>query len=221
MCKHFAKLGFVERAGVDQTGVENVTGDPSAVDWAQARAAVAIVDAAEELFCRASFAAVTVGRVAERAGVSNGLVYHYFPGKRALFRAVYTRRWELAVREARDRGAGDVPPAGGLVSAILTLIQVARRDDRLIALVRGASMALGPDVTRRIELSVVGPELARAGSLGDAPGSPRALEEVAAVCLVGVIHRAVADGSSGRVSTDRVVRTWVDVLGDGGRSADL
>lgn len=41
-----------------------------------------------ELFSSRSYAAVSIDEIADAAGVSKGLLYHYFPGKRELFVAV-------------------------------------------------------------------------------------------------------------------------------------
>jgi len=69
---------------------------------------VAILDAAETVLLRDGFAAAGMAEVARLAGVSDGLIYRYFPGKAALRDAVlarfYTRilvRLEAAVAARR------------------------------------------------------------------------------------------------------------------------
>lgn len=49
----------------------------------------AIVTAARELFSSRGYAAVGTNEVVERARVTRGAMYHHFPQKRDLFRAVY------------------------------------------------------------------------------------------------------------------------------------
>lgn len=48
-----------------------------------------LVDVARDLFAERGFAATSVEDITERAGVARGALYHHFPGKDALFRAVY------------------------------------------------------------------------------------------------------------------------------------
>lgn len=49
----------------------------------------AIVGAARELFAERGYADVGTNEVVERAGVTRGAMYHHFPTKKDLFRAVY------------------------------------------------------------------------------------------------------------------------------------
>ena len=69
----------------------------------------AIVAAADELFAERDFDAVTVGQIAERAGVAEGTVYLYFESKAAILHAVLvafydrlTERAAAGVRKQRD-----------------------------------------------------------------------------------------------------------------------
>ncbi len=47
-----------------------------------------ILNAALEEFAERGYAGASMAATAARAGVTKGLIYHYFPGKEALFRAV-------------------------------------------------------------------------------------------------------------------------------------
>jgi len=47
-----------------------------------------VLDAALRLFARHGYGATTVRQIAEEAGVSVGAVYHHFPDKEAMFRAL-------------------------------------------------------------------------------------------------------------------------------------
>ncbi len=49
----------------------------------------ALLDAARELFAEHGYAAVSVGEIAARAGVTTGALYHQFASKQGLFGAVY------------------------------------------------------------------------------------------------------------------------------------
>jgi AcrR family transcriptional regulator len=59
-----------------------------------------ILIAAREVFSRSPYARVSVGEIAEEAGVTRGLLHHYFGGKRELFIEV--------VRTMQDELAGSV-----------------------------------------------------------------------------------------------------------------
>jgi AcrR family transcriptional regulator len=60
-----------------------------------------------EVFGKRPYDEVRIDEIAERAGVSRALMYHYFPDKRAFFAAV--------VRDEADRlyeATNNPPPAG-------------------------------------------------------------------------------------------------------------
>ncbi|GAA3956093.1 TetR/AcrR family transcriptional regulator [Actinomadura viridis] len=57
----------------------------------------AVLDAAAELFARHGYAAATTNKIAERAGVSIGSLYQYFPDKDALLYALGERHLARAV----------------------------------------------------------------------------------------------------------------------------
>ena len=62
----------------------------------------AILDAAEELFSRDGFDAVTVRAIAERAGVSHALVHRYLGAKADIFRAILDRNQGVMMAAAPD-----------------------------------------------------------------------------------------------------------------------
>lgn len=67
----------------------------------------AIFQAAAHIFGEFGFEAATTNAIAERAGVSVGSLYQYFPNKRVLLNALHERRFEanmLKLAQACDRG---------------------------------------------------------------------------------------------------------------------
>ncbi len=68
----------------------------------------ALLLAARQVFARNGLAATRVGDIAAEAGVSQGLVYHYFPNKEALFVEIV----EGALRETARLASGAVQRTG-------------------------------------------------------------------------------------------------------------
>ena len=58
-----------------------------------------LLDLGVELFAAHPYDEVHIDQVAEMAGVSRGLLYHYFPGKRDFFVAMLTRENERLLHE--------------------------------------------------------------------------------------------------------------------------
>ena len=63
-------------------------------DRMRAESRARIVDAALHLFAEHGYDGTSVRMIAERAGVSPGLLYHYFPAKEALLRALFEATME-------------------------------------------------------------------------------------------------------------------------------
>ena len=66
----------------------------------RARSRERIMQAAVELVDRRGFTKVTLGDIAERAGVARGLVSYYFPGKRFLLQTAMHRHMHLTLAAA-------------------------------------------------------------------------------------------------------------------------
>jgi AcrR family transcriptional regulator len=91
---------------------------------ARARATVeAIVVAAAQLLTERGFESLTTARVAERAGVSIGSLYQYFPNKRALAAAVVEHYGEALVVSLGETLAGR--PHDTLADAVDAMIHAA------------------------------------------------------------------------------------------------
>lgn len=68
-----------------------------------------ILDAALRLFARHGYAATPVRRIAEEAGVSQGLLYNYFDGKESLLRALFEQTAGDVERSLVEAAAGVTP----------------------------------------------------------------------------------------------------------------
>ncbi len=69
----------------------------------------AIMDAALKLFSRCGYHGASIGNIAREAGVSTGLMYHYFDGKDALLEAVVREGMERITVLLRDYPSSDDP----------------------------------------------------------------------------------------------------------------
>jgi TetR/AcrR family transcriptional regulator, cholesterol catabolism regulator len=64
------------------------TGQPNSRDIRAGERRLQILDTALAVFAEKGFATTTVKDIAAAAGISDGLLYHYFPGKKELLEAV-------------------------------------------------------------------------------------------------------------------------------------
>jgi AcrR family transcriptional regulator len=78
---------------------------PKIADEARAARRDQIIAAAAECFARAGYHATTMADIAEAAGVSKGTPYLYFPGKEALFIALY-EEWDCGLAARVDAAVG-------------------------------------------------------------------------------------------------------------------
>jgi AcrR family transcriptional regulator len=122
----------------------------------QARAKVtwnAILDAAAQVLIKHGYEKATTDRIAQRAGVSIGSVYEYFPNKEAIFAAL-TLRWNEQRWEVLQA------PQGALQPSALAEDQRAEGQSGLAAAIRAAVRAriaatrLNPQLNAAINLEV-------------------------------------------------------------------
>jgi len=85
---------------------------PKIADEARTARRDQIIAAAAECFARAGYHVTTMADIAETAGVSKGTPYLYFPGKEALFIALY-EEWDCGLAARVDAAIGGLaePPA--------------------------------------------------------------------------------------------------------------
>ena len=100
-----------------------------------------IISAALELFAERGFAATSTRRVAEAAGVSEGLIFHHFPNKQALLVAVARSRSTFSREISRLADQGARLPARTCLSMIGTrfveMLDVGGADAQMVAMMVG------------------------------------------------------------------------------------
>ena len=75
-----------------------------------------LLEVGREFFSRRSYEEVWIDDIAKKAGVSKGLLYHYFPSKREFFVAAI--RAEVEEIRARTAPRSDLPPEAQLRASL-------------------------------------------------------------------------------------------------------
>lgn len=92
-----------------------------------------IVEVALELFARHGYAATTTKRIAQEVGVTEGLIFHYFPTKAELLRAaVRERRSFVGEVQALLVEAGDAPAREVLRNIVMGWVEAIRHQQSLV-----------------------------------------------------------------------------------------
>jgi TetR/AcrR family transcriptional regulator, fatty acid metabolism regulator protein len=109
-----------------------------------------ILDAAVRVFARKGFHTCRVGDIAEEAGVSHGLLYHYFPSKDALLETVFRETWTgllAAIGLVEESGA----PAGEQLRQVAAILLRSWRHDPDLVRVLVREIARSPELQSRLE----------------------------------------------------------------------
>jgi AcrR family transcriptional regulator len=116
-----------------EMAVEN--GGPTRRRRASERRREAILEAARACFGERGYAGTTVAAIAERAGVSNGLLYQFFEGKEHLLEVVLADEVRAWVRAMVPRGeAADESAAAALAGMFRRSVAFCRSNPLLPAL---------------------------------------------------------------------------------------
>ena len=113
-----------------------------------------ILRAAAHVFARKGLAAAKITDIAEAAGMSHGLAYHYFASKEEIFRQLITRALQGIERILRDARAREGTVTERLRWLISELIEGAKdadaADDALIVQQAMINEIVPPDVRRLV-----------------------------------------------------------------------
>jgi AcrR family transcriptional regulator len=96
-----------------------------------------IIDACEQVLIADGYAATSTNRIAERAEISKGSLYQYFPDKDAVILAVLARLADKLTAEAVSRltAALDLPPWPMLELAVTTMLELEHAHRELLRIV--------------------------------------------------------------------------------------
>lgn len=124
----------------------------------------AIQGAATHLFLNCGYAATTIRQIAHHAGVSPGLIHHYFDSKETLFVEAVVRRHHGRVLDTMERAAACIDGPGPVEERIrraatiaIKFIQSSRETMRLVAAFR-CDVGQTPEALRRHHAMVFSPD---------------------------------------------------------------
>jgi TetR/AcrR family transcriptional regulator, fatty acid metabolism regulator protein len=181
-----------------------------------------ILAAAVRVFAQKGFHTCRVGDIAEEAGVSHGLLYHYFVSKDELLETVFRETWAELLEAIAVVEKSGAPAREQLRQVAAILLRSWRRDPDLVrVLVR--EIARSPELHRRLdEVRAAFAAIERIVGRGQAAGEFRAeldarlastvfyggLEEI----LTGWVLGVLPDGDE---EVARAERTLVEVVCSG------
>lgn len=183
------------------------------VDW--------VLEAAAQLFSEHGYAGTTTNKVAERAGVSVGSVYQYFPNKDALLAALAERHLHeaaAAVLAAIERASAMQAPLPLLLREVITSIAEphAAQPDLHSLLVRHALVHPGfADTVRATEREVAAALAAELTRLGIARPRARTWALLAVEGINAQIHGTLLHpppGVSTAAMIDEITHMWTAAL---------
>jgi TetR/AcrR family transcriptional regulator, fatty acid metabolism regulator protein len=94
-----------------------------------------ILAAAARVFAQRGFHTSRVGEVAAEAGVSHGLLYHYFPSKDALLEAIFEQAWSDLLTAIAGVEELDEPAREQLRQVAAILLRAWRREPDLVRVI--------------------------------------------------------------------------------------
>ena len=105
-----------------------------------------IAQAALELFAERGFAGTSTRRIAQAAGVSEGLIFHHFPNKMSILRHIYETRQSFSSRAQAMLSMADAVPTPmllqGLTQGFLGMLGTDNPDARFVAMMIGEAQRI-------------------------------------------------------------------------------
>ena len=156
-------------AAAKRTGAENGgAGSAARRRLAPAERTPQLLAAALEEFAERGYAGASMAATAARAGVAKGLIYHYFPGKADLFKAVVRSCVQPVFSEAERLIAAFQGPRAELLRGLIDLAYsrvAAERRERILFKLILAEAERFPELAAFYNAEVLSPALALVGSV--------------------------------------------------------
>jgi AcrR family transcriptional regulator len=180
----------------------------------------ALIDAGHDLFMERDYDLVSTGEILDRSGVSRGALYHHFPAKRDLFKAV----WEASERRVIERIAGQLPASSSPFETLVFLargyMRAAETDEELRRIGLGQSRTvLGWERWREAATELgIGAALAGVTAAIEAGELPPNDPETMAIVVLGAMIEAAMlivvadDPAAARERSEAVVVDLLDGL---------
>jgi AcrR family transcriptional regulator len=173
----------------------------------------ALIDAGQQLFAERGYSAVSVGELAELAGVTTGALYHQFDNKEGLFKAVYSAVvQDVSAQIIKARESSRDPSL--IADCEIYLDACVNPGFHRIALVDGPAVIGWHRVLDTAQFVVEG-TLAAArerGELADPPTESLARLLAAAMKEAGVIIATATDPNRARAEASEGVRRLISGL---------
>jgi len=130
-----------------------------------------------ELFTSQSYDELSIDEIARRAGVSKGLLYHYYPSKRAFYVAAVREaaRQFLEETDVDEHGTGAEPDPEGQRAGLRAFLDYLGRHRRVYAFLLRGGIGTDPEVAEILESTreaLVDRLLSRLSRFGARPDDP-------------------------------------------------
>ena len=181
-----------------------------------------ILRTAQALFSERGFAATRTIDIARTSGFSEGAVFHHYPDKTQLFRAVVDRLQQLYVADIYETAMRDDDPMRRFLNGTRRSLELSINSDYLRIVMLEAGVVLGAtgwrEMDARVGLSLIEPNLIAVSGRDDLP---EAQTKPMALMVMGLVNEtiyALARGDGG-VSIDgtiilleRATNDWIAQL---------
>lgn len=177
----------------------------------------ALIEAAHDLLIERDYDEVSTEQILERSGASRGALYHHFPSKKELFRAVFESSERRVLERIAARTSSAATPFEALLESARLYLRQCETDEELRRIGLGQSRAvLGWEGWRAAATGLgIGVVLAGVSAAIDAGELPPHDAETTAVILLGAMIEAampIAVASDRRAARERSEAVVVDLL---------